>query len=219
MPEENTAYEKFTEQLPMYVNGTLEPQERVWMASFIQSSESAQRDLQFAELMRAQVRSVVSPVDEPQRLSKLLAQWQRPKTRRGLSSLLQPLVNWAGSVIPISVTAIAVVSMVVVGQVAFTVYQGSSSQTSAWRGERIECADARRIRVIFVPDASMGQIVQLLQSAGVTLQDGPSESGEVWLKVNKDHAEPASVAVLRASPLVDDVFSSDQLTTKSDCKK
>ena len=215
MPDTTRDHERFSDQLPLYVNGTLEPDERAWMDAYLQANTKAQGELKLTELISATVNAYKSPVPEGERRARLLAAW---KAGRNRPSLFQTLFHWARFPIPMPAAAMAVISMLVVGQLVVIVNRPVEGQTGAWRGEQSDCAAAPLVRVIFAPDAKQGEIVQLLRQANVVMRDGPSDTGEVWLAVAKGHAESDAVAVLRASALVNDVLPSAAMPAKADCR-
>ena len=215
MPDTTQDYEKFSEQLPLYVNGTLDPDERAWVDAYLQTSSKAQGDLKLSQLMSEAINSYTSPVPESVRLSRLLTSWHASRDK---PSPLQTLLAWIKFPLQVPAAAMAVVTMLIVGQFGLLLNRPAELEGSAWRGEQRDCASAPLLRVVFAPDAKQGDIVLLLRSANASWHDGPSDTGEVWLSVSKGHSIQEAIATLRASSLVDDVVEIAATADKVNCK-
>lgn len=81
-------------------------------------------------------------------------------------------------------------------------------QQDTLRGGRADCSASPRIRVVFNPDSVHAEIVLLLRKLEMTVQSGPSATGEFWLMIPPARSLEEARAMLRSSVLVEEaVFS------------
>lgn len=208
---------RFSELLPLYVNDTLGAEDRAWMAAYIEVNPEAKKELRFVQVLRETTRNTISKVPEQQRLEILLNEWQKARTP---TSMLQNALHWLQHMVRVPAPAIAVVTVLVIGQAAII---GSllspGSEDATYRGERPDCVAAPSIRVVFIPDAKHADILLLLRKVEATIQSGPSETGELWLMVPKGSSLTEAQAMLRSSKLVEDAVLTKESRLPVGCSK
>lgn len=195
-------HQRFAELLPFFVNGTLGAEDRQWIEEYRSRHPESRNEQRFVEMLRDVSRNISSVVPESQRLERLLSEW---KQTRAAPSLLQKLKSLFQAPIRIPAAAFAAFALLVVAQ---SVFIGSlvtdRYQETAFRGERPECISTPRIRVVFNPDAKHFEIMLLLRKLEISVQEGPSETGEFWLMVPKGRSVEEAQSMLRSSLLVEE---------------
>lgn len=203
MTESNHDRQRFSELLPFYVNGTLNAQDHEWISTYLAEHPESNQELTFVNFLRDTSRGTESSMPESQRLDSLL---RRLKQSQPAPSFLQKSMHWLKERIRIPVPAIALASIMIVGQavVIGSLLTGQSDEVT-YRSERPECVATPRIRVVFNPEAKHVEILLMLRKVEATIQNGPSETGELWLSVPKSRSLEEAQAMLRSSALVDEV--------------
>lgn len=217
MPDKDTDSQRFSELIPFYVNDTLGQNERAWMDGFIASHPEIQNEKRFVEHLAKLTQETASPIPEPERLERFLNQWRE---ERPSSSLWQRVKAWMHGPIRMPAPVLAAVAVLVVAQsVIIGSLMTDSTQEDAFRGERADCIASPRIRVVFNPDAKHLEIVLLLRKLGMIVQEGPSETGEFWLVAPQDQQLEEAQAMLRSSPLVQEVVITRDSRPSAGCAK
>ncbi len=203
MTESNNDRQRFSELLPFYVNSTLNAQDHEWISAYMSAHPESNQELTFVNFLRDTTRSTESSIPESQRLDSLLRQW---KQSQPAPSFLQKSMRWLQERVRIPVPAIALASIMIVGQaVLLASLLTEQPEEVTYRSERSECVATPRIRVVFNPEAKHVEILLLLRKVEATIQNGPSETGELWLSVPKSRSLEEAQAMLRSSALVDEV--------------
>lgn len=212
---------RFAQLVPFYCNKTLDESDRVWMDAYIEQNPEVEKQLAFEGLMRETALRVKSAAPEEERFAKLMLLVEQSRSRR---SWLQRLSKRAADIllyprIAIPTTALAGLLLVIVGQTVFTL-QGTSDEpdTGVFRGGNASCIQEPRLRIVFNPDARHAEVLLLLRKAEATFIAGPSESGEVWIAVPPSRSIEVAQALLRASPLVDEVVLAPALIGAPGCR-
>lgn len=217
MTESDNDRQHFSELLPFYVNGTLNAQDHEWISAYMAAHPESSQELTFVNFLRETTRSTQSSMPESQRLDQLLKQW---KQSQPAPSLLQKSMRWLQERVRIPVPAIALASVMIVGQalVIGSLLTGQPEETT-YRSDRPECVAAHPIRVVFNPEAKHADILLILRSVEATVQDGPSETGALWLSVPKGRSLEEAPAMLRSSALVDEVVVMKEIRLPAGCAK
>lgn len=217
MPDKDKDHQRFTEHLPFYVNGTLSQDDHQWMASYLASHPEARNEQRFVELLGDLSRHTSSPVPESERLERFMGKWREV---RPTPSFLQKVKDLLRLPLRIPATALAAVTVVVIAQ---SVIIGSlvteSGQEETFRGERGDCVVGPRIRVVFIPEARHVEIVLLLRKLEMTVQEGPSETGEFWLAAPKGRSLEEAQAMLRSSAVVEEAVVARDNRPTAGCAK
>lgn len=217
MTESNNDRQRFSELLPFYVNGTLNAQDHEWISAYMAAHPESNQELTFFNFLRDTTRSTQSSIPESQRLDQLLKQW---KQSQPAPSLLQKSMRWLQERVRIPVPAIALASVMIVGQalVIGSLLTGQQEEI-VYRSDRPECVTTPPIRVVFNPEAKHADILLTLRSVEATVQDGPSETGALWLSVPKGRSLEEVQAMLRGSALVDEVVVMKESRLPAGCAK
>lgn len=217
MVDTRTERQRFAELLPFYVNGTLEAADQAWMETYLAAHSEAQQEMKFAQILRESTRNTTSKVPETQRLERLMSEL---RASRPAPSLLQKIVNWLHGMVQMPAPALALASVVILAQAGIIgSLLSSESEREGFRGVRPECIIAPAIRVQFNPDAKHADILLVLRSVEATLQNGPTETGALWLAVPKGKSLEETQSVLRSSPLVEEVVLVKERPLPPECAK
>lgn len=217
MSEKNGDHRRFSEMLPFYVNDTLSPDEHIWMESYLTNHPELENEKRFVEHLAKLTKETASPIPEQVRLDRFLSQWHE---KQPAPSLLQRIrASWQGP-IRIPAPVLATVAVMVIAQSAIIgSLVSNSSPEDTFRGERADCIAPPRIRVVFNPDAKHVEIVLLLRKLEMTVQEGPSETGEFWLTVPKGRLLEEGRAMLRSSALVEEAITAPDTRPTVGCTK
>ena len=197
--------QRFSDLLPFWLNGTLDETDRQWVEDYRRQHPETQAEIAFLTQLQASSQAVSSKVPESRRLKRVLDVW---KASRQPPSLLSRLLDLMRAPLQIPVAAVAMISALFIVQAVLLVSEmGPTGQEVAYRGEKPECASsAPRVRVVFNPEAKHVEIVLLLRKLELTVQQGPSETGEFWLSVPPGRSLQEALAMVRASALVEEAM-------------
>lgn len=217
MTESDNDRQRFSELLPFYVNSTLNAQDHEWISAYIATHPESAQELTFMNFLRDTTRNTESSIPESQRLDGLLSEW---KQSQPAPSFLQKSMRWLQERVRIPVPAIAFASILIVGQaVVIGSLLTEQPEEVTYRSERPECMATPRIRVVFNPEAKHLEILLLLRKVEATVQNGPTETGALWLSVPKGHPLEEAQAMLRSSALVEEVVVMKESRLPSECTK
>lgn len=161
----------------------------------------------FDRRLRQIVKATKSSVPEADRLARLLADF---RTLRGAPletrSWVQRIVEWfrLPHLLPAPAIALASVLIMVQGIALFMLAPGQ--ERDLYRGAVAKCENAPRIRVVFKPDAPQAEIVILLRKVEGSVAAGPSETGELWIRIPEGRSVAEAVAQVRSSVIVDEAI-------------
>jgi hypothetical protein len=159
----------------------------------------------FDKKLREVVQSTQSPVPEVQRLERLLREFHALHAR---PSLLQRLGGWFAQPHRIPAPAMVFVALLVIvqGVALVGLMPSNEEQPNLYRGMAIKCNEDPHIRVVFRPDAAHAEVLILLRKVEARATDGPSETGELWLKIPKGRSIDEALALLKSSAMVDEAI-------------
>ena len=209
--------QRFSELLPFYVNSTLSAHDHDWMTRYLAAHPDAAKELEFVSMLRETTRGMASKVPEPERLERLMGDW---KPTRPAASMLQKAMHWLQGRVRIPAPAMVLASVVMLGQaVVIGSFLSGPSEDVLFRSERPECVAAPTLRVLFKPDAQHADILLILRSVEATVQNGPSETGALWLTVPPGRSLEEAQAMLRSSALVEEVVPSQERQLPAACAR
>jgi hypothetical protein len=164
-----------------------------------------QSEVAFLKDLQSSSQTVASRVPEDQRLQRVLGAWQ---ASRPASSLLSRLRAWMVRPARIPTAVFATVALLFVAQSALLVQMmNRPAQEVAYRGEKPGCQSTGPwLRVVFAPDARHEEMVLLLRKLDMSIQQGPSETGEFWLGAPAQRSPEEALSMLRTSALVQDAM-------------
>lgn len=217
MTESDNNRQRFSVLLPFYVNSTLNAQDHEWISAYMAAHPESNKELTFVNFLRDTTRNTESMMPESQRLDRLLSQWKQSKPA---PTFLQKSMRWLQERVRIPVPAIALASIMIVGQavVIGSLWTGQPDEAT-YRSERPECVVTPRIRVVFNPEVKHVEILLLLRKVEATVQNGPSETGALWLSVPKGRSLEEAQAMLRSSALVEEVVVMKESRLPAECAK
>lgn len=156
----------------------------------------------FDRKLREVVQATRSSVPEARRLDRLLGEF---RALHAQLSFLQRVIGWFAHAHRIPGPAIALACMLLVAQgIALVQLLPQREEAELYRGLSVPCEDQPQIRIVFRPDAPQAEIVMLLRKVEASVTAGPSETGQIWVRIPKGRALPEAVKQLQASALVDE---------------
>lgn len=225
MADKSADETRFEALLPFFVNQTLDANDQAWMEDHLSTHAQARQQLQFEKVLRDTVLQTRPQQAESERLNQLLKSLEADRKSRnpkgGLIAWWDSLAlgEWMKSPIRIPSAAFAMVAVLFVAQSVFFVSEMSqSTQEQSYRSSRPECGPtAPRLRVVFTPDAKHVEIVQLMRKLEMTVRNGPSENGDLWLSVAPGRSLDEALSMLRASPLVEQAMAGPESRSDPAC--
>lgn len=195
------AYERFSEALPAVVNGTASEAERIFVEDFLRQHPQYEGERRLLQALQQTVRDAAEVRPEDEGLDRLLTRWQAQRRRHAAAApadWLQRLRRWGLS------PAFAVAALVVVVQAVLLQSRPPPESVPGYRA-----APAAPVAAVLKfnpkPDAAVAALTALLRSEGLTIVQGPDETGALWLAVQGDNEPAALLQRLRVSGLADDV--------------
>ena len=227
MADKSADEARFDALLPFFVNQTLDANDQAWMEDHLSTHAQARQQLQFEKVLRDTVLQTQPQQAESERLNQLLkaleADRQSRNPKGGLIAWWDSLAlgEWMKSPIRIPSAAFAMVAVLFVAQsVVLVTEMTQSTQEQSYRSNRHDCGPtAPRLRVVFAPDAKHVEIVQLMRKLELTVRDGPSENGELWLSAVPGRSMDETLAMLRTSPLVEQAMVGLEFQSDPACAK
>jgi hypothetical protein len=195
--------QRFSMGVAQYVNGSLDDAEHAWFDAYLADNLTAQQELQFVQHLSRVTKSTASCVPEVERLAKLLSSLPERPPR---IAIWQRLIGWRQQQVPIPAPAMALGAVLFLGQAAIigTLLTAAPAQDTYRGGERPECMSIPSVRVVFKPDVQHVEVLMLLRKLELTIQNGPSETGELWLTASKNRSLEDAHAMLRVSPMIEE---------------
>ncbi|MES2355557.1 MAG: hypothetical protein V4568_14400 [Pseudomonadota bacterium] len=200
--------EFFNDNLPWYVNGTLDSHDREKMDRYIQSNDVAAETLKEFQRFDQQVKEDLGPIsDEVPGFARTLARVrakQSPTTTNAWEKFWNSLKGMRAQYPvfgAVAVTILVAQSAVIV--VLFDSLQKSNTDYAQYRSLQQEIEIGPFIQVSFSQDAKELDIRTLLVSIGAINVGGPSQLGDYYIHVSPDQIDWA-VRQLQMSPYVRD---------------
>lgn len=202
MPDRTPDRERFSLDLPFWLNGTLDKNDALWMEAYLQAHPECQAEYRFVHDLRELDRSDHSPIPEEERLAQFMAKFHRIRPRRHWTSRL---ADWLRAPTQIPAYALAGLVALLLGE-ATLLGMRPSEQEASYRGVNIsaDCASST-FKVTFNPDARQADVLTLLRQQGLIIVHGPSETGEIWLMMPAGQLPEVTRAQLRNHPAVQDI--------------
>lgn len=213
--------ERFAQDLPFWINGTLTPSAADWMEAFLHHHPALQAEVDHARNEWTFSQNIRSPLPQTIRLQRLMdtLRWpstEQPKNRAAPRSDTQapagpsPSGEWlriggrpwlhvlGGSLLGIGLALTGA-----------SVWQGQQELTSQpmHRGERLLCSQSAGVRVVFKPEMPWSELTQLARHLQLQIVQGPSEDGEVWLQAPQEAPTAQTLALLRNNPWVEQALA------------
>jgi len=192
----------FEELLPFYVNGTLNFEDRQFMQDYLTKFPELQAEVKFTQALRSAVKDEATQQVSEIGWMKLLKQYQEfHKKPTFIERLKHACIKWGLS------PAFAVVLGLLIAQSAAILQLGLLTSSSAYRGLSTQSEVAPHLKITINPKTDYAQLVELLRKNGCRVVAGPSETGELWIRLE----EPEKLNIIQAdllnSGLIDQVLS------------
>jgi hypothetical protein len=192
----------FEELLPFYVNGTLSFEDKQFMQDYLIKFPELQAEVKFTEALRSAVKDEATQQVSEIGWGKLLKKYQEfHKKPTLIEHLKNACVKWGLS------PAFAVVLGLLIAQSAAMLQLGLLTTSSAYRGLSTQTEVAPHLKITINPKTDYSQLVELLRKNGCRVVAGPSETGELWIRLE----EPEKLNIIKAdllnSGLIDEVLS------------
>lgn len=207
MDDKAQARASFRAALPFYVNGTLPEGERAEVEAFLALDAGARDELAFAQALAGAARQHVEERDPmagfdqfQKRLAAARAEEHKPTKR----SWRDWAASWGFSPALGFVIALLGLQTVMNLGVVPSVMDEPVTRSLA-TSQR-----AANLKIVVSANASMAQLVELLQGQRCQVVWGPGSGGEFWLVVDDRKRIDAVRAALLRSNLVDDVLVLEQ---------
>lgn len=178
--------QRFEEQLPWYVNGTLDPSQRTWMDEQVAKVPLAAALLAREEALCRAVPGMLASAAQEVGLEQLMARVRADRMASGSNrkvaqstnkpGLLSTLQRWLTQ--PAWATAMALVVVAQAGTIGWFMQERNLARSEI-RSSTV--TEVRTLRVTFQPTASEAQIRAALLGAGARIIGGPNQLGEYWV--------------------------------------
>jgi anti-sigma factor RsiW len=174
---------QFEQDLPWYINGSLDDVARHRVETIVRSSPRAAALLAEERALATSAERLLAGAPESPGLAQLQARLRenaRPALRqRAAPGLREQVARWFGALaspqLAGAMMALAAVQFVVIGWMA-------SSQVAPDDGMRgVQVAEMRTLRVHFADGVSERQIREALLAAAARIVGGPNQIGEYWI--------------------------------------
>lgn len=208
MNSPQTDEQRFAENLPFYVNGSLPTDEHAWMAVRLVQHPQWQTGVDQARQERIACQAVHSDIAESVRLARIRSQlaWpdstiqtQAPKQKNPRTVLTHP---WLTGLLGMLLGALLVAGMGIRAPHGGPT-TNAKQDAALHRGERRDCPVAQDIRISLSPSTQWGVLAQLLRKLQLQLVSGPNQDGEVWVRIDKGASMAETLSLLRNSPLIE----------------
>jgi hypothetical protein len=205
MTEPTPEQMRFNELLPFYINGTVGEADRQWMEDYATNNPEASLWLRFDENIRTAIQSTTPPTPENIRIERFLNDFRRigatrSPWRRFLDSFFKPRL------VPMPALALVALVVAVQGLLLTGHFSSNPGEEMVYRSTTMRCDKGQRIRVVFKPEVTHGEVTILLRKVEGSLTDGPTETGELWITVPPGHSIDEAYVMLKSSILVDDAL-------------
>lgn len=197
--------EELKTMIPMYINGSMPEEQRAEFERQVKNNTDLAKELQFFSTVQAVIEDDMPDFDRLQRRVEQridvgskqtgLGEWLR-NTKASLQHwLAMPAVSWG------AVAAQFLVIVVLVGQI-----QGQQEpavyETLSGNAGLPQQATGERVNIVFVSDASMKAVAELLDTVQASAVSGPSVSGHMLVRLPPDAEVEEKLASLRQSKIV-----------------
>jgi hypothetical protein len=212
---------RFDENVPFYVNGSLEAMERSWMDSHLAAHPHKRHDIQQAHQERLHSQRLRSEIPESERLARLYRELRWNQAPVNPKPDIPPPVRDVLVGPWISAVAGVVLGGLLVAGLGLLPQQGSSTNPGLelYRGGQIDCTPKPGIRIALAPQVQWVHVVQMLRTLQLQLINGPNQDGEIWVRETSGTSTTEALALLRNSPWVEQAIPADADRALGSCPK
>jgi hypothetical protein len=215
------SHDEFLLLLPWYANGTLKATEHRAVAEHLRSCDECRRELANFQMLQVAWQQAPANPEAENSFARLMAKIDAaglsdptPATVVGTppaAGFRRRFSEWLHGLPAVSNARLTVVS--VFGAVLLAIIGARTwiwPEPSAYRTLGLPAAEGSTgpsyVRVVFAPKASVGQVVELIESLDARIVDGPTEPGAFTVRLGRSQTNEASVQNLaerlRADPSV-----------------
>lgn len=203
MPERNDDRERFSLDLPLWLNCTLDKESARWMEAYMAAHPECVAEYRFTRDLDELMKLEESLIPEEVRLAQWMAKVQQARPER---SWIGRFAGWFSA--PSQMPGYALASLV-------ALMLGQAAVLGTWLVEKddqyrnvpdvSECAPLSNLKVTFEPDAKQMDVILLLRQQKLRIVSGPSETGEFWLLIESKEQVEEVKSRLKPNPAVLDV--------------
>ena len=202
---------RFFEDLPWYVNGTMEPEKRAWMDAYMAEHPGARNEWAIEQQMAAAFYNDEPDPELNRQVVQATLERIRAKQARAATSR-EGWRSWWGRTWAVPTPVFAAVLGAFVAPIWWAV-QSQNENTLGIEVSRsilveppLSCNEQWRLRIAFGPDIPFDQAVILLRSVNANVVAGPTPSGEFWLRWATQAERDNAATALGQVAQVHDVF-------------
>ena len=200
--EHPTEHQRFREYLPFYLNGTLPLTEQAFVEAYLKRHPQGHAEVEFSRQLQSVVKKAAEHRSHDEGLERLLAQWLReyPGQRR-INRIAQTCRAWG---LTPAFAVLLVVALVQGLLLTWSLKNHEASHKNTIPRAIDEAAHLRAdLKLTIHPTADFGRVMNLLRENGGVIVSGPSESGELWIRIEDQTQREIARRRLLESPLVD----------------
>jgi hypothetical protein len=201
--------DRLNELLPWYVNGTLNEQDRQWVAQYLREHPQASGQLHFYESLRDKLHEDTPQVSDEIGLSKAMARIHAlgkiaPAQRQvqRAPSLMERLRDWIGGIGLTPALGAALAVVLVQALVIGSLIDEPDAGTEIRAVPPVLSESGAFVKVNFKADAKEADIRMLLVETHGSLAAGPGQLGDYYVRVDPAKREQL-LAQFKASGIVD----------------
>lgn len=212
---------RFDENVPFYVNGSLEAQERGWMDNHLAANPQKRHDIEQAQQERLHSQRLDSEIPESERLARLYRELRWSQAPVNPKPDTPPPVRDVLAGPWISAVAGVVLGGLLVAGLGLLPQQGGPTIPSLerYRGGQVDCTPTPGIRIALAPQVQWVQLVQMLRTLQLQVINGPNQDGEIWVRETSGTSTNETLALLRNSPWVEQAIPADADRALGTCPK
>lgn len=203
MPERNADRERFSLDLPFWLNGTLDKDSARWMEAYLAAHPECAAEYRFTRDLGELLQAEESPIPEEVRLAQFMTKVQRSRPQ---GTWISRLAGWFSGSSQMPGYALAGVVAIMLGQ-AVVLGTLLVEKEDQFRNlpDISECAPLSDLKLTFEPDSKQMDVILLLRQQNLRIVSGPSETGEFWLLIESKEPLDEVRSRLKANPAVLDV--------------
>ena len=172
------------------------------MHAYLQQNPQANAHLKMDAVIFEAIASIRPETEDAVLAERFMQRWHAAKPAASRTRGLWP---WLRQTLRIPAAVVAALACLQLGQLAYFAFLTLGTTYTATRSIEKDCNTQPLIRVSIQPNATWEDVALLIRKNEVTISQGPSESGEVWLAVPANRSVEAARRALSQSPLLEQV--------------
>jgi hypothetical protein len=208
----------FQELLPWHVNGTLDPDQRVWVENYVRTHPDAKAELVWNESLQSKFQARMPTVAADAGWDTL-QQRIRQERRAAAPSILEKITKFFGGIrLTPALTTAAAVILVQAGVIGTLLKHGdpdNAGNKDIYRNVGTAPYTGPVVAVTFKEAATEKELRQLLRSVDASIISGPGQLGNYILLIPGGRINDAA-KLLQANSLVEAASVLEHLPSKPD---